>query len=255
MSSIKRAPHVCSSCKSRKKACDKQLPCCGYCTKRSLECSYDFVDACSTDTEVDTFMPPPTSSPTNKTLNLDTILNLQVTWTLETTRVSFHETSERYFHDFQVWLPIICPTLFRNTLSHCIIPPADFSVLKLAMHLTTTAPPSVTFNRSVSDPLYVFVKMLLSQVQAEICVSIRLVQASLLLSAYEYACGWPKAAYSSLGMCLGLAYTLRINDYKDLEATSMHEAAATLRAREAWNIWWGIVIIQRYFQSISHSWQ
>lgn len=188
-------------------------------------------------------------------MNLDTVLNLQVTRAHEAMRVSFHETSKRYFHDFQVWLPIICPTLFRSTLSQCIIPPADFSVLKLAMYLTTTAPPAATFNRSVSDPLYVFVKMLLSQVQAEMCASIRLVQANLLLSVYEYACGRPEAAYNSLGTCLGMAYTLRINDSKDLEARSMHEKGVTLGYREAWNVWWGIVIIQRYFQVISRSWQ
>ena len=35
------APHVCSTCKLRKKGCDKQLPSCGYCTKRKLGCRYD----------------------------------------------------------------------------------------------------------------------------------------------------------------------------------------------------------------------
>jgi Fungal Zn(2)-Cys(6) binuclear cluster domain len=37
----KNAKQVCSTCKTRKKGCDKQLPSCGYCSKRNLRCIYD----------------------------------------------------------------------------------------------------------------------------------------------------------------------------------------------------------------------
>ena len=36
-----RAPNVCSTCKSRKRACDKSLPACSFCVDRKLVCRYD----------------------------------------------------------------------------------------------------------------------------------------------------------------------------------------------------------------------
>ena len=278
MSAMKRAPHVCTTCKAKKKACDKYLPRCGYCTTRSLDCSYDLDDCFSPDADVDAGVPfllfctpaqiwkqhstwrathtfperlslPSDLSSPNEPVTLDSILNLQVTRILQATGLSFHEISEQYFQDFHVWLPVICPSLFQETLAQYIVPPADFSLLKLAICLVTVHPTSPASEHSPNggpESLYVFVKMLLSQVQAELCASVPLVQASLLISTYEYACGRPEKAYISMGMGVGMAYTLRINSYRDLQAMSLHGAGARLKVREAWNVWWGLIILQRY---------
>jgi hypothetical protein len=271
---MERASHVCTICKARKKACDKYIPNCGYCKKRGLTCSYDLEHFSTSDNDVETGVPfllfsSPSELSKRKTvskpncvfsdqhslfpskdeaISLDATLNLQVNRMMQATGFTFQEISERYFQGFHVWLPVICPTLLESTCSHYIVPPADISVLILAIYLIVLCPPSASHrnpNEVGPEQLYVFVKMLASQVQAGISGTDPLLQASILISAYEYASGRPETAYISINSCLGMAFILGVNEYRDPQF--LNNEVDRLKSRESWNIWWGLVILQRYF--------
>lgn len=268
-----RAHHVCATCKTRKKACDKLLPRCGYCSKRGLACTYEtanrplpgigtdsgtpflvFLTGSQYSTSKSAHRSPDHCSPssihsnTNGRLDLNTTLNVHVVQTLTNLEKSLPEISEQYFQGLHTWLPIICPRIFQEDMSAYIVPPADWSIRTLAMSLLVVRPPTASAGNSATDapePIYVFVKMLLSQVQAEVFASISLLQAGVLLSAYEYACGHPEAAYVSLEACVGMAHILRVNECQNLRTTEPPDKRDQFRLREKWNTWWGIVILQR----------
>lgn len=271
---MERAAHVCAICKARKKACDKRIPNCGYCKKRSLNCSYSSGQRISAGNDVESGLPflsiyapsqltwrKSTSKPNyishdqrsgvpapEQACSLDVMLDLHVNHIMQAAGLTPQTISDKYFQGFHVWLPVLCPTMFERARSHYIVPPADMSILTLAIHLITLRPRSA-FPHSPTEAgveqLYVFVKTLASQVQAEICGSISLLQASLLIAAYEYASGKPKTAYISLSSCSAMAFTLGVNEYRDPQTLTNEEDR--LESRQSWNIWWGLVILQRYF--------
>lgn len=271
---MERAAYVCAICKARKKACDKHVPKCGYCKKRSLNCSYSSDQGLPAGNDAESGLPflsvyapseltgrkstlkpnfifndQRSGVPTHKqACSLDMMLNLHVKHTMQAAGLTPQTISDKYFHGFHVWLPVVCPRMFERACSHYIVPPADISILTLAIHLITLRPRSAFPHRPTEagvEHLYLFVKMLASQVQAEICGSIPLLQASLLIAAYEYASGKPKTAYISLSSCSAMAYILGVNEYRDPQTLTSEDDR--LESRQSWNIWWGLVILQRYF--------
>lgn len=266
-----RALQVCTACKSRKKACDKLLPVCGYCSKRNLRCVYRAVDdeaQMSGNSEAPALVLStrarrswtayntsrrrssisPSLSLTGGHDGLKYILNSHVQRSSQDIGLPLNKISEQYFSTFHNWLPIICPISFNELQSKLIIPPADFSILTLAICLVMACPPLPPSRELASDgpdQLCVFVKMLLAQAQAELPASIHLLQASVLLAAYEYACARPEAAYISLGSCTSMAQILGLDCHTSGKAARTLSDRSRPVTREALNIWWGIVILQR----------
>lgn len=171
--SNQRASQVCNICKARKKACDKILPTCSYCSKRGLECRYDRsadtarAEAVSVGNLADLL-----SCNTGPTL--DGILNLQVCHVIYRTRISLEQLTERFFRYFHQWLPIISPATFRETATRHQhgVPPADFSILLLSMYLIVLRPTN-DFQSNEIQPrdLYYTAKLFFSYVQAKLCAS------------------------------------------------------------------------------------
>ena len=268
-----RASRVCSTCKTRKKACDKQLPICGYCTKRDLACRYD-----DSPTNVSGDVAPGGStlsaweitriwdqhvawntsktsicslfnqSPVYRSMNLEDLLSMQLRRILQSTSFSIPEIGERFFRGFNKWLPVMSQSLFRENAAkaQCSVPPADFSILLLAMCLITLHSPASTIEHAISPrDIYLMVKLLFVHVQTVFCASTSLIQAGLLVAAYEYALGWPDTAYISIGICQRMAYTIGLGRAKaaqdDLDCTPESKE----RTLEGWNVWWGVVILER----------
>ena len=242
---LERAPQVCNTCRMRKKACDKQLPYCSYCTKRGIRCSYD--DDASTsrgsttiwDIDLNQAVTPLhmglQCDPFCGQMTLDRKLNLQVGCIMQSLNLSFFDISDRFFQDFHLWFPVISPTLFYEHGTFTSPLSADFLVLLLAMCL-------VTQNAAV-DTLYMSLKVLFAQAQAAICSSATLVQAGLLISTYEYTRGWLDAAYISIGNCVRMAHIIRIdNNQRD---KIDHDIWLRRSAHENWNIWYGVVVLER----------
>ncbi|OBT94001.1 hypothetical protein VE01_07067 [Pseudogymnoascus verrucosus] len=277
-----RAAQVCSTCKARKKGCDKRLPNCGYCTKRDLVCKYDTTGSAKRDLStplssmtawsgeqygpwINSPSPIPLltqlcSLSSSSECNLNRILDFQVNFVLLSVSTTVHEVCERYFNGVHKWLPVLSDTLLQEAIARAQFapsPPADFSLLILTMCLITIPEPAASLghtpgNQVTTEALYMTVKMLFGQVQAIVPTSIRMVQASIIISAFEYACGRPVAAYISMGTCLKMADSIGLDKCIN---TSDNDPMSKLKAIEAWNVWWGVVILERIvlFEALDRS--
>lgn len=169
------------------------------------------------------------------------------------------DISARYFQGFHRHLPVISRTRFYNYLITLgAAPAADFSVLLLTICLITHAPalgyqPGHGATRSVDQKsLYLTARSLFAQVQVSCSPSVPLIQAGLLLAVYEYTHGRPDDAFVTIAGSARMAYAARIHTRDRHQAQMTHTAGHNadtdllLRAEEAANTWWGIVIYERY---------
>ncbi|KAJ5818467.1 hypothetical protein N7474_004058 [Penicillium riverlandense] len=261
---MERALRVCTTCKTRKKSCDKALPRCGYCTQRGLLCLYENVSGSTPPTgkspwvigaatifslSSNTFLH---SSPSDPPLALDCALHLQVLHVYHLTEQSFSTVSDQYFQNFHLWLPVISPKLLNeiNSTLQDSYPPVDFSLLVLAMYLVTLQPADDNAHQIVSpQDLYLELKMLMARVQATVHASTRLIQTGLLLASFEYACGKPHVAYVSIGTCAGMASILGIHYGKSKKEAFTNKPDLDLKMLEGRNICWGMMVLERYVYS------
>ncbi|KAF5723465.1 hypothetical protein FMUND_1789 [Fusarium mundagurra] len=251
MTSPQRAPRVCWICKAKKKACGKELPTCSYCFKRGFDCVYD--------TESDT---PPISDDvaevfkpwsltlfpmTVSTTTLDRTMAYHMHYMYRVVGQSPLQAGKRFLDNFQRWLPIIAPRRLHENieLSERGLPGADVSVLLLSICLVT-----LRSGGDLDDPflhhsaVHVTVKTLYAQVQAIMHASIALVQAGLIISAYEYASSQIDSAYISIAACIRMAQVVGIDAvYEKLGAV---QEETRLQATSEWNLWWSIIVLERF---------
>ncbi|KAJ5526356.1 hypothetical protein N7494_013006 [Penicillium frequentans] len=125
-------------------------------------------------------------------------------------------------------------------------PPADFSLLVLAMYLVTLDP-SDDSRKQITPPqtLYLDLRMSFTRVQILITASTRLIQTGLLLAAYDYACGRPHAAYISIGTCVRMASILGIDRYNRLSEPMNGNPATGIRTLETQNMYWAMIMLER----------
>ena len=287
MTDTKRAQNVCHACRLRKKACDKALPACGFCASRRLLCRYDISAPKSKGWRIYIpgrhFVPlqsssPPSVSPQAKTVtrqlpspesqqdhtpihhsslyvfsqSVEESLNQLVQHFTELTKLTCDNIIDRYSQAFHKWLPVVSSDSFRREASRYRegrLPPADFTVLLLAMLLTIlpALDPSLRPPRASQEFLYTTTKSAFSQAQASICTSLRLVQAALLIALREYTCVRPEAAYISMMTCAGLARVVGIGitsvrTTRDAPKTSN----SRLEEMERENLAWAIAMLERY---------
>ena len=171
------------------------------------------------------------------------------------------DISARYFQGLHCHLPIISRTRFYNSLvTSGAAPAADFSVLLLTICLITHSP-ALGYQSEHGDratrsaeqkSLYLNARSLFAQVQASCSSSVPLIQASLLLALYEYTQGRPDDAFVTIASSARMAYATRIHtrDHHQTQMThtAIHNANTNLllKAEEAANTWWGVIIYERY---------
>ena len=279
MSENQRASQVCNTCKARKKRCDKYLPDCGYCTKRGLDCRYTKLplfrstDAAAgrdsttwqwrmtgiaTDRDVASGFKSDVSPlmaslydflRTDERVALSELLYYQVSRVIQLANLSLRDVTDRFFEGFHRWLPVISPQNFCKTIIdlHEGAPNPDFSILLLAMCLIILRPLPSTLPKSTIclKSLYVTVRLSFAQVQAVICASTTLVQAGILIAAYDYACGRPELAYISIGTCARMSGVAGFDRGEARSKEVQLDAESTLRVLEERNVWWGIIFIER----------
>jgi len=89
-------------------------------------------------------------------------------------------------------------------------------------------------------------RMSFTRVQTALTASTRLIQTGLLLTAYEYACGRPHAAYISIGTCVRMASILGIDKYNRPNETFNGDTATGIGSLEVQNIYWAMIMLERY---------
>lgn len=201
--------------------------------------------------------------------HLEELLNREVTRVFQAGRLSLLDVAQRFFKGFHKWLPVVSPGRFHQVAAAATAnggagggnagapstpspPPADFSLLMLAMCLVTLPPapegaasPDPAQQAVQPESLYLTVKVLFAQTQAVMCASTVLAQTGLIIAAYEYACQKLNAAYISIGTCVRTAHALALDKTGAGVGMQHMEPAQQLRQREDWNVWWGVVILER----------
>ena len=94
--------------------------------------------------------------------------------------------------------------------------------------------------------MYLTTKMLFAHAQAYISTSTSLIQASLLIATYEYGHGLIEAAYISIGTCARMGYAAGFHKGQFGRSSLRCQSWPTLKDEEEHNLWWGIIICERY---------
>ena len=270
MAGTKRARNVCHACKLRKKACDKGLPACGFCTQHRQLCRYDSSAPKSIGWR--SYNPgrrfvslqslfPPSLSPEGQqdhalfqpsTQSIEESVHQLAQGLTKLTNLTYDDIIDLYFQGFHEWLPVISPDSLRRQASRqreeeCP-PAADFTVLILAMWLIVlpSLDPSLLPPLTSQDLLYTATKSAFAQAQGLLCTSLRLVQAALLIALREYAGLRPEAAYITLVTCAGLARVLGIK-VTSVRTTGDVQMTSDFRLEkiERGNLAWAIAILER----------
>jgi hypothetical protein len=276
------ASQVCSTCRIRKKRCDKQLSGCGYCAKRRLACHYSIPLAPRSSVNavhgsaawrtrvLETVIDRAAASGINasevalspqrtslydflclgKEMALSELLYNQVCCLIERTGLSLYEIRDRFFTGFHRWLPIISPQIFCPAINDIQAPGPrpDLSVLLLAICLVISHPPSNSLQPSALclRTLYMTLRFAFAQAQAVICASTPLIQAGVLIAAFEYASQRPDMAFITIGACARMSEITDIDRDKVPRNSGREDADSTPRILEDRNVWWGVIIMERY---------
>ena len=169
---------------------------------------------------------------------LDHVLRSQVDRLTRARGCYLDDITSRYFQGMHKWLPVISRNNFYAEFINNTTPwPPDFSILLLAMFLVVWQPSPESGIDDDRGTLHVVIKMLFAQVQAVRPPSMRLIQAGLLISVFEYAHELKDAALVSITSWAKMAYIMRSNAHTNAEARS--------ETREERNLWWGLVIHER----------
>ncbi|OHE91920.1 hypothetical protein CORC01_12770 [Colletotrichum orchidophilum] len=217
------AAQVCVTCKARKKRCDKQLPLCGYCTKKGLKCRYRNTDSVQ-ELGHDAFdryrsgglLGPDKYVAALKPLGSEVAVHLEVHRAIREMGFFVDEVTSSYFQGLHRHLPFISRRQFHDDFTATrTTPSAGFSALVLSLSLVASSPR--LSNRIEMKPpparhsLYSATKSLLAQIQTAFPPTTQLIQAYLLSAIYEYAEGQPEEAFTTVATCIRMAYRLRIH--------------------------------------------
>ncbi|ORY03675.1 hypothetical protein BCR34DRAFT_591505 [Clohesyomyces aquaticus] len=247
------ASQVCSTCKGRKKKCDKQMPRCSYCERKGLDCCYSYGSDSSpyTASERDREMFDKTLQPAKfqslsravpyasvlDPRDLDAALSLEVLSIIHACHSSVEDMSMRYFEGLHLWIPFLCPSYFRRELIQFQSEPtAEFALFLLSICLLTYDPSQRYPPPTGHEALYLQVKMVFTQVYVLRRPSVHLIQAGIFTSIWEYAHGRPDASLTSIDICARMAYMADLHRKPECSGWS-----------QAWNTWWAIRIFERIF--------
>lgn len=146
-----------------------------------------------------------------------------------------------YLGSIHKWMPII--SRLKLTRMRSAQPQlADQALLLLCMELLCHTPTSA---RADTSPIYVAAKQFLSNLQTAGFLSLRTLQAGLLISVYEIGHAIYPAAYVSVGTCARQGVAL---------GAHRHSASQTPQNTLKWidweekqRVWWLVLILDRYF--------
>ncbi|KAL7940461.1 fungal-specific transcription factor domain-containing protein [Trichoderma barbatum] len=246
------APQACVACRKRKGRCDRALPCCNFCKKRSQLCYYPdksvqtalhqttcFPPAFFLDHGLlgqSSFMLPPPD------LEVPSYVSAEIGGFMQQNVVA-----SRFFATIHLWMPIISKRQCFNTLLNPLsLDRPDVALLCLTMKLMLWVP-SV---RS-SDPhttTYIAARQFLYSWEISRTLTLPILQAAILITLYEIGHGIYPAAYLSIGVCVQYAAALGLN----WRTTYWREGDRDwVESEERRRVWWAIVILERYI-SLGH---
>ncbi|EEU33608.1 uncharacterized protein NECHADRAFT_89325 [Fusarium vanettenii 77-13-4] len=148
-----------------------------------------------------------------------------------------------YFNSIHTFLPIVSKLrLYRELTAPQSCRKPDTALLLITMQLHTRSLDS-------SDPpnreLYGLAKACCSHVERSNILSVRLLQATLLITLYEIANAIYPAAYLSVGHCARLGHAIGIHDFKRAPQM-LHTPTSATELEERHRVWWAVIVLDRY---------
>ena len=151
------------------------------------------------------------------------------------------ETAARYYQRAHPWLPFISKRKVLDQLLNPLIPPRkDTAFLLIAMKLISQAPE----NKNAWASEYHTAVRFRTDPQLMGTVSLEILQANILLAAYENGHAIYPGAYISIGICLQYAKTLGMSWSCSAEGSSDQQLYNDMEERK--RTWWAIFLLERY---------
>lgn len=150
--------------------------------------------------------------------------------------------SHCYFDNVHKWMPIMSRKLFYRRLTEFSkTKRPDFAILLLCILLSIHYPTSST----AQEPLYRAVRSIYWYLNATVDASLEMIQAGILLSCYEYGFGMHKECYKTIGLCVRMGHWMDLHNEKPPSDISQ-SSDEWVEAAERCNIWWALVIRDRF---------
>ncbi|KAL9115940.1 MAG: hypothetical protein Q9227_000308 [Pyrenula ochraceoflavens] len=155
----------------------------------------------------------------------------------------FQNLADKYFQTVHTWLPVVSKRrLYQQLHAPSAQSTADLALLFLCIKLLVHVPPDDDGTGSV-DTIYQAAKQFFNAVESGGIMTLRLVQAAILISAYEVAHGIYPAAFLSTGHAARLSQTIGLHDRRRL----MFALPGTWQGQEELRrVWWAVLILDRY---------
>ncbi|KAL6860867.1 hypothetical protein J3F83DRAFT_304074 [Trichoderma novae-zelandiae] len=277
------ASTACSSCRLRRRRCDRKLPQCLECTRKRHHCDYDSVKKIaphlsepSSDSFQDDYLAVHAlpSSPNPYTLPISNFPalffvdppvfhNHHVDIPRPSDRLPSYVVGELgsahqlefigrlFFHTIHTWFPMVSRKRFYEDLHEAaegLGAAADLGFLLLAMKLMTWRPPSSEGDAPVKEPsartaTYRAAKQLCFELEAAGMLSLRVLQGMLLVALYEVGHAIYPAAFMSVAACVRYAHALGI------QPGGMQRLKLPLtwvEEEERKRVWWSAFLLDRF---------
>ncbi|KAJ4259585.1 hypothetical protein NW762_007515 [Fusarium torreyae] len=259
-----RARHSCRACRRLKRKCSRDLPSCSICDRLGKRCEYsDLETPPSSDSS-----PPNYAEPTHQTPNLVisnqpfplpffldqnhfTPLNasnalapgprydLQQIVAEHLTPADLPTLYQDYFSSVHEWLPMISRK--RLTYVDPFSQDACQDLTLLCMKICTIHPKNSSPSQ---EPSYILAKSLCSAAESAGLVSLRLVQALVLLAVYESSHAIYPASYLTIGRAARLGMLM---GWHDRDAQQLFKLGDSWSKREEQRrTWWTIFVLDRF---------
>ncbi len=175
---------------------------------------------------------------------LNVIVPAEVAATIGVSILDIQDTVDRYFANIHTWLPFISKKRMQLALCNPAIElSSDLALLLLSMKLIIQIPQGGP--QSARSPLYSVTKSFFNMVESHGVVSLQVLQADILIAAYEIGHAIYPTAYLTTGHCARLGHILGLNDRQNAPQLLRRKPGAWAELEEMKRVWWAVMLLDR----------
>lgn len=168
----------------------------------------------------------------------------EVASTVGVSILDIQDIVDRYFANIHVWLPFISKKRMQLALSNPTMELSlDLALLLLSMKLITQVPQGGP--QSAQSPLYTLTKNYCRMVESYGPLSLPVLQANILIAAYEVGHAIYPAAYLSTGHCARMGHAMGLNDRHNAPQMFRRKPGAWAELEEMKRVWWAVMLLDR----------
>ncbi|PKK54194.1 hypothetical protein CI102_1024 [Trichoderma harzianum] len=270
------AQYACLYCRQHKRRCDKTLPACKLCIRRSTPCTYPRrrgqIPALTQDTQ---------KAEGTKTISIapsDATIARHYRTTHVTTAIRFiepsvyhdaslgpppedvsipssiaahvgdpdqiYEIGAKFFQATSLWMPIVCRKRFYADAPNPISPYRRGLIL-LALTMKLYCAPASENGNDTRWPLYQLVKTFYADVEATAPMSVHILQAAVFIAIYEIDQAIYPSAYLSVGTCARYGTALGMNKLMTRRVGDGKPGLSGVEIEEYRRVWWAVLMLDR----------